>query len=109
MSKTGMYEVGKEALRRARAKKLDWKQTFRDEEYRVDFPDVSLSIFFDPGLGTYQLGLVNDTGAVVETLVTVVGETDPQQDPGLPEIHELAAAYVREVGINRALQYLKQA
>ncbi len=109
MSKTGMYEVGKEALRRARAKKLDWKQTFQDEVFRVDFPDVSLSISFDQGLEAYQLGLINDTGAVIESLVTVAGETDPQQDPGLREIYELAEAYVREVGINRALQYLKRA
>lgn len=109
MSKNGMYEVAKEALRLAKARKLTWEQTFRDEEFRVDFPDVSLSISFDQGLGTYQLGLINDTGAVIETLITVVGETDPKQDPGLPEIYELAVAYVREVGINRALQYLRQA
>lgn len=109
MSKNGMYEVAKEALRRARAKKLDWKQTFRDEEFRVDFPDVSLSIFFDQGPEAYHLILINDTGAPIESLVTVAGETDPKQDPGLREIYELAEAYVRGTAIDRALQYLKQA
>ena len=104
-----MHEVAGELLRRAKVQKVDWKQTYRDEEFRVDFPDVSLSISFEPQGECYQLDLVNDTGAVIDTVLTVSGETEPELAPVLQEIYELASAYVRDAALERALHYLKRA
>lgn len=109
MAIKGMHEVAGELLHRSKAQKVDWKQTYRDEEFRVDFPDVSLSISFEPQGERYQLDLVNDTGAVIDTVLTVSGETEPELAPVLQEIYELAAAYVRDAALERALHYLKRA
>lgn len=109
MSQPGMYELGSKVLRLSQARKLAWGQNLRYNEYRVDFPDVSLEIsHFGPPVDAYQLNLVGETGGVTDSLVVTLGETDPKQDPGLREIYELAEAYVRDGTLKRAFQYLER-
>ena len=112
----GMNEIASELLLRSRDGKIAWKQTIKDHQFRVSFPDVSLSISHYPSLGSYQLDLINETGSTIETL-----DGDPFYSPAqgqddkisrqeiLKEIYELAEAYVQDVVTQRALQYLKQA
>ena len=110
MSQPGMYELGSKVLRLSQARKLAWEQSLQDNEYRVDFPDVSLEIsYFGPPVDSYQLDLVGETGGVTDSLRVTLGETDPKQDPGLREIYELAADYVRNGALKRAFQYLERA
>ncbi len=108
MSQPGMYELGSKVLRLSKAGKLAWGQNLRYNEYRVDFPDVSLEISHAERANTYQLDLVGETGGVTDSLMVTLGETDPKQDPGLREIYELAAAYVRDGTLKRAFQYLER-
>lgn len=109
MSQPGMYELGVKVLRLSRAKKLAWGQNLRYNEYRVDFPDVSLEIsHYGPPADSYQLDLVGETGGVTDSLLVTAGETDPKQDPGLREIYELAADYVRNGTLSRAFRYLER-
>ena len=108
MSQPGMYELGSKVLRLAKARKLAWGQNLRDNEYVVDFPDVSLGISHIPPTDTYRLDLVGETGGVTDSLEVTLGETDPKQDPGLREIYELAADYVRNGTMKRAFQYLER-
>lgn len=105
MPAKGMNEIAEELLRLSREGKLKWEQTVRDDRYRIDFPDVSLAIAKVDVFECYQLDLVNETGAIIDTLAT------PFESPSfeLKEIYELAETYVREAGINRALDYLKRA
>lgn len=109
MSQPGMYELGSKVLRLSRAGKLAWGQNLRYNEYRVDFPDVSLEISHTEWENTYRLDLVGETGGVTDSLMVTLGETDPKQDPGLREIYELAADYVRNGALKRAFQYLERA
>lgn len=104
-----MHEVAGELLRLSKAQKLQWEQTIPFNQFLVNFPDVSLSISFEPQGECYQLDLVNDTGAVIDTVLTVSGETEPELAPILQEIYELAAAYVRDAALERARHYLKRA
>lgn len=105
MPAKGMNEIAAELLRLSREGKLTWEQTVRDDRYRIDFPDVSLAIAKVDAFECYQLDLVNETGAIIDTLAT------PFESPRieLKEIYELAETYVREAGISRALDYLKRA
>ncbi|MCY4364962.1 MAG: hypothetical protein OXE17_01850 [Chloroflexi bacterium] len=112
----GLNEVASELLRRSRDGKIPWKQTRRDSEYRVSFPDVSLAIFC--ASGHYRLDLINETGSVIESLeysplsiFTQTGKRDELESRSktLKEIYDLAEAHVQEEVAQRALQYLKQA
>ena len=112
----GINNVASELLRRSRDGKITWKQTINDHEYRVSFPDVSLAISGQPALDMYRLDLINETGAIIESL-----EWSPFYSPAakqedsdfrketLTEIYGLAEAYVQEDVAKRALKYLKQA
>ncbi|MDE2940650.1 MAG: hypothetical protein OXR67_17285 [Chloroflexota bacterium] len=115
MAGQGMNEVATELLRRSRDGKIAWKQTRRDNEYRVSFPDVSLTISSQPGLDIYRLDLINETGSVTESLEwnpfyspTPMPSADASQLQTLKEIYGLAEAYVQEEVAQRALQYLKE-
>ena len=114
MPEQGINEVASELLRRSRDGKIPWKQTRRDNEYRVSFPDVSLSIFC--GSGLYRLDLINETGSTIGSLEyspLMFPQTGNQEDlesrkETLKEIYDLAEAHVQEEVAQRALQYLKQ-
>lgn len=111
MSDTRMHELGRELLRRSKSKKLQWKQTVRDEHrYRLNFPDVSVEVARDAFNGhdwRYQLVLISETGVKVDSLSWRPSDSTTK-DLNLQEIFDLAEAYVREGTIDRALQYLKQ-
>lgn len=100
MAEPRMGEVARELLRRARAGKVKWERTVGKNEYQVIFPDLALTISCDADRKLFRLNLVGETGWHQETL---------EQDPDLPEIYDLAEAYVRDGDLERALQYLKQA
>ena len=112
----GMNEIADELLIRSRDGKIAWKQTIKDCQFRVSFPDVSLAISYFPSLASYQLDLINETGSTIESLdwnpvlspAQTQGETESLEET-LKEIYELAEAYVQDVVAQRALQYLKQA
>ena len=116
MPEQGINEVASELLRRSRDGKIPWKQTRRDNEYRVSFPDVSLAIF--RASGHYRLNLINETGSAIESLeyrpamlLSQTGNRDELETrkETLKEIYDLAEAHVHEEVAQRALQYLKQA
>ena len=109
MAEPRMGEVARELLRRAKAGKVKWERTVGKNEYQVIFPDLALTISCDADRKHFRLNLVGETGWHQETLEWPSGESDPEQEPGLPEIYELAEAYVRGGALDRALQYLKQA
>ena len=112
----GINEVASELLRRSRDGKIPWKQTRRDNEYRVSFPDVSLAI--SRASGHYQLDLINESGSVIGSLeyspLSLFSETEETEalesrKETLKEIYDLAEAHVQEEVAQKALQYLKQA
>ncbi len=116
MPEQGINEVASELLRRSRDGKIPWKQTRRDNEYRVSFPDVSLAILRQTDLDLYRLDLINETGSVIESLewtpfYSPTGNTVELESrrETLKEIYDLAEAHVHEEVAQRALQYLKQA
>ena len=112
MQDTRMYELANELLRRSKSKKLQWKQTVRDDaKYRLNFPDVTIEISRDAFNGNdwrYQLTLINETGVIVDTISWRPSDT-ATKDPGLQDVFELAEAYSRDGTIDRAIQYLKYA
>jgi len=109
MAEPRMGQVARELLRLTKAGKVKWERTVGKNEYQVIFPDLSLTIACDADQERFRLNLVGETGWHQETLEWISGESNLEQDPGLPEIYELAAAYVRDGTLDRALQYLKQA
>ena len=102
MLEQGMPEVAGELLRLSKAQKMPWDGTLRRNEYQVDFPDLSLAISYDELRG-YQLDLIGETGLVIDSIQA------PQMGSDLGEIYKLAAAYVSEAGVAKALGYLKSA
>ena len=118
MAESRMNEVARELLRLSKANKLAWEQaTIKENEYRVFFPEMGMSISNDEGVtGYYRLALINDTGRVVNCLE--VNRAGTVREPHgstreiydtLQEIYELAKSYVQDAGTAKALQYLKGA
>ena len=116
MAESRMIEVVSELLRLSKTNKLAWEKSIRENEYRVVFPDVVFSVSKDVGRGNCQLNLIDDSGQVIDSLQIELpsvldrlkGEpADPRND--VETIFDLAESYVKDAGINKALQYLKQA
>lgn len=119
-----MTEVASELLRLAKDDKLTWQKYILGNGYRVILPDVAFRIHCDDSfVRRYRLDLIDDSGEVVaflessdnDVLTEQVGELAVrpaqagQQHQQLKEIFELAEGYVRDAGITKALQNLKQA
>ena len=122
MAESRMDEVASELLRLSRDGKLQWEKSIRKNEYRVVFPDMSFSIR-QLDWGSYQLNLIGETGQPIDSLDSEIdgvladqfGESDPDpkednaQHEQLKTIYQSAENYVRDVGIAKALELLKQA
>jgi hypothetical protein len=116
-----MNEVADELLRLSETKKLKWESSIRENEYRVVLPDMSFRISLQDDLG-FRLYLIGDTGQAIDTLESEsndalteqLGElaSEPvelsQQHRQLKAIYKLAESYVKEEGISRALEVLRQ-
>ena len=124
MTDSRMTEVASELLRLAKADKLTWQKYILGNGYRVILPDVVFRIHCDDKIvHRYRLDLIDDSGEVVaslesssdDALAEEIGELAVrpaqagQQHQQLKEIFELAESYVRDAGITKALQNLKQA
>ena len=121
MADSQMNEVAKELLRLSEVKKLKWENSIRGNEYRVVLPDMSFRISLQGDNG-YRLCLIGDTGQAIDileseendALTEQLGElaSEPvefsQQHRQLKAIYKLAESYVKEEGISRALEVLRQ-
>ena len=108
MPESRMNEVAQELLSQSSGHKVSWEETSRRGSYRVVYPDVVLIISRTyPTLEDSELSLelMGETGRVVDSL-----DTQPEDDmyAVLGQIFDLAEQHVREIGINKALDYLKQ-
>lgn len=128
MAKASINQVAEELLKQARADKIKWEVIDdRETAFRTSFPETSLivsrwspmhnapwaevralanSISLD--LATYRLELLNDSGEVLESLLTLPGQAAYRH---LREVYQLAhgqASYA-EKNINEVLQNLRQA
>ncbi len=110
MPEEGLNEVANELLRLSRDRKLSWKQTRRENEYRVSFPDMSFSISNERARGYFQLNMIDESGNVIESLrrqAPIPSSDEVEEVPDLVEIYSLASSYIKEINIQRALDYLK--
>ena len=121
MAESRMTEVASELLRLSEAKKLRWENSIRTNEYRVVYPDMSFRISLEES-GGYRLHLVGDTGQAIDTLES--GESDilleklgelaeeteefSLQHKQLKGIYCLADSYIKEKGVTKALEVLRQ-
>ena len=127
MAKARMNEVAGELLKQARADKISWQIVEgRDDAYQASFPDTSLVVSrwsplqnspwatlrdlsnsFSPDIATYRLELLNESGEVVESLLTL-----PRQFAyrNLREVFDLAKrqSSPTEESIARVLKHLRQ-
>tara|TARA_B100000315_G_C14397544_1_gene504896 strand:- start:149 stop:481 length:333 start_codon:yes stop_codon:yes gene_type:complete len=109
MPESRMNEVAQELSSQSKDGKVSWEDAGRRASYRVFFPDVVLVISrMQPSLeegSDLQLELMSDTGSVIDSLDTTPEET---MHLVLSEIFDLAEQHVRDIGINKALDYLKR-
>ena len=127
MAKARMNEVAGELLKQARADKISWQIVEgRDDAYQASFLDTSLVVSrwsplqkspwatlrdlsnsFSPDIATYRLELLNESGEVVESLLTL-----PRQFAyrNLREVFDLAKrqSSPTEESIARVLKHLRQ-
>ena len=127
MTKSRINQVAEELLIQARADKITWEIVDNQETaYRTSFPETALiisrwsplhnapwapvrdlanSISLD--LATYRLELLNDSGDVVESLLTIPGQASYRR---LREVYQLAhrQASYSEKSIDEVLQHLRQ-
>ena len=121
MVESRMTEVATELLRLSEAKKLRWENSIRKNEHRVVFPDMSFRISLENN-GGFRLLLIGDTGQAIDNLessesdifreslgeLAKEDEEFSQQHELLRAIYCLADLYVKEEGIDKALQVLRQ-
>ena len=122
MAEPRMTEVVNELLRLSATGKLAWEKSIRKSEYRVVFPDLSFNISMEDN-GGYRLNLIGDTGQVIDSfggryadiLIEQQGYEDEDTGPIgedhilLGKIYRMAESYVKNVGIAKALEVLRQA
>ena len=122
MAEPRMTEVVNELLRLSATGKLAWEKSIRKSEYRVVFPDLSFNISMEDN-GGYRLNLIGDTGQVIDSfggryadiLIEQQGYEDEDTGPIgedhilLGKIYWMAESYVKNVGIAKALEVLRQA
>lgn len=127
MAKARIIQVVEELLTQTRADKINWEiADNRETTYRTSFPETALivsrwsplrnapwtqvrdlanSISLD--LATYRLELLNDSGEVLESLLTIPGQATHRR---LREVYQLAhrQASHSEKSIDQVLQHLRQ-
>jgi hypothetical protein len=128
MAKARINEVAAELLQQARAGKITWQVVEgRENAYQASFPDSSvvvsrwsllhnspwttlrdLSNSFSPDVATYRLEVLNGSSEIVESLLTVPGQSVYRN---LREVFDLAKGQTSpsEESINRVLEHLRQA
>ncbi len=128
MAKARIIQVVEELLIQSRVDKINWEiVNNRETAYRTSFPETALivsrwsplhnalwaqvrdlanSISLD--LATYRLELLNDSGEVLESLLTIPGQATYRR---LREVYRLAhrQASHSEKSIDQVLQHLRQA
>ena len=127
MANARINEVAGELLKQARADKISWQIVEgRDDAYQASFPDISLVVLrwsplqnsswatlrdlsnsFSPDIATYRLELLNESGEVVESLLTLPGQFAYRN---LREVFDLAKrqSSPTEESIDRVLKHLRQ-
>lgn len=127
MAKARTNEVAAELLKQARADKISWQIVEgRESAFQASFPDTSLVVSrwsplhnspwatvrdlsngFSPDVATYRLEVVNDSGEIVESLLTVPGQYAHRN---LREVFDLAKRQTSptEESIDRVLGHLRQ-
>ena len=127
MAKARINEVSGELLKQARADKISWQIVEgRDDAYQASFSDTSLVVSrwsplqnspwatlrdlsnsFSPDIATYRLELLNESGEVVESLLTLPGQFAYRN---LREVFDLAKrqSSPTEESIDRVLKHLRQ-
>ena len=121
MAEPRMNELARELLERSKARKVGWEETREANAYAVLFRDVALRIsrrrvfvieglVFDAGQERgdrtdYELELTGERGRIIGSLAAEPGQ--PMHEV-LEEIFELADQHIRDTGVNKALDYLKQ-
>ena len=127
MAKARINQVAEELLIQARADRIKWEIVDNQETaYRTSFPETALivsrwsplhnapwaqvrdlanSVSLD--LAAYRLELLNDSGDVVESLLTIPGQATYRR---LREVYQLAhrQASYSEKSIDEVLQHLRQ-
>jgi len=127
MAKTRIIQVVEELLTQTRGDKINWEiADNRETAYRTSFPETALivsrwsplhnapwaqvrdlanSISLD--LATYRLELLNNSGEVLESLLTIPGQATYRH---LREVYQLAhrQASHSEKSIDQVLQHLRQ-
>ncbi|PKB80206.1 MAG: hypothetical protein BZY88_09385 [SAR202 cluster bacterium Io17-Chloro-G9] len=102
MSIERMSELAEQLLLQTRANKLVWENGSKSNEYRIFFPDGSITIY---GSGSYFLIRLHDESARgIDTLSTDDSEI---VDTRLEEIFLLAEEQLKNRGIDKALEYLR--
>jgi hypothetical protein len=127
MVKARINEVAAELLKQARADKIGWQAVEgRESAYQASFPDASvvvsrwsplhnspwailrdLSNGFSPDVAIYRLEVLNPSGEIVESLLTVPGQLAYRN---LREVFDLAKRRTSptEESIDRVLEHLRQ-
>jgi len=127
MAKARINEVAGDLLKQARADKIIWQiGEGRDDAYQASFPDTSLVVSrwspllnsswatlrylsnsFSPDIAIYRLELLNESGEIVESLLTLPGQFAYRN---LREVFNLAKRQTShaEESIDRVLHHLRQ-
>ena len=127
MAKARINGVAQELLKQARADKVSWQIVEgRNDAYQASFPDTSLVVSrwsplqnsswatlrdlsnsFSLDIATYRLELLNESGEVVEALLTLPGQFAYQN---LCAVFDLAKqqSSPTEESIERVLKHLRQ-
>ena len=127
MAKSRMTQVAEQLLQQSRSGKVAWEQVEnRENAYQVAFPDTTLVISrwsplggsswtavrdlsrtFGVDVASYRLELLDEAGAVVESLLAVPGQVIYRT---LRDTFALARGQVThaEENINKVMEYLRE-
>ncbi|MDA0264175.1 MAG: hypothetical protein O3A93_10315 [Chloroflexi bacterium] len=109
MPESKLDEVANKLLGQSKENKVNWEDTGKRGTYRVFFPDVALAItkvYPSSEDSELCLELMNESGSVIDYLETAPGD---RYHSLLSQIFDFAQQHVRDAGINKALEYLKEA
>jgi hypothetical protein len=127
MAKARINEVAAELLKQARAGKISWQTVEgRENAFQASFPDTSVVVSrwsllhdapwatlrdlangFGPDVAAYRLEVLDQSGEVVESLLTVPGQLAYRN---LREAFDLAKQRISptEESVDRVLEHLRQ-
>lgn len=103
MTETKIQELARQLLSQTKANKVEWEKTGRlsENDLRLVFPGGSFII--EERLEGHRLS-VHDLSGVVDQLDS---ESFPESAGTLEEIYRLAQAQIKDRGIEKALEFLK--